>query len=116
MDRVTDMIPFSTTGIDFAGPLYVKENGQIVKMYVCLFTCACIRAIHLELVVDMKLETFMLAFRRFVSRRGIPTSVYSENAPTFISANNEIPGKMNIYLKWKFIPRAAPWYGGGGRY
>jgi len=111
-DRVTDMIPFSTTGIDFAGPLYVKENGQIAKMYVCLFTCACIRAIHLELVADMTLETFMLAFRRFVSRRGIPTSVYSDNAPTFISAHNEIPRKMNIYLKWKFIPRAAPWYGG----
>ena len=106
------MIPFSTTGIDFAGPLYVKENGQIAKMYICLFTCACIRAIYLELVTDMTLESFMLAFRRFVSRRGTPTSVYSNNAPTFISAHKEIPRKMNIYLNWKFIPKAAPWYGG----
>lgn len=44
-DRITES-PFQTTGVDFAGPLFVKPNGQ--KMYVALFTCAVTRAVHLE--------------------------------------------------------------------
>ncbi|CAC5415045.1 unnamed protein product [Mytilus coruscus] len=97
-NRVTDMIPFTTTGVDFDGPLFVKENGLITKSYICLFTCACIRAVHLELVTDMTIESFKLAFRRFVSRRGIPSTVYSDNALTFVSASHDIPKEMNIQI------------------
>ncbi|XP_071138903.1 uncharacterized protein [Mytilus edulis] len=111
-DRVTDTIPFTTTGVDFAGPLYVKKTGILKKMYICLFTCACVRAVHLELVPDMTLNAFMLAFRRFVSRKGHPSTGYSHNAPTFVSAASQIPRELNIQINWKFIPRAAPWYGG----
>lgn len=92
-DRVTDM-----TGVDFAGPLFVKENGLMKKSYICLFTCAFIRAVHLELVTDMIVESFKLAFRRFVSRRGIPSTVYFDNAPTFVSASNDIPKEMIILI------------------
>ena len=111
-DRVVDVIPFTTTGVDFAGPLFVKENGLMRKMYICLFTCSCVRAVHLELVPDMTLDAFILAFRRFVGRKGTPSTVYSDNAPTFVSAAREIPRTLNININWKFIPRAAPWYGG----
>ncbi|XP_037944278.1 uncharacterized protein LOC119677081 [Teleopsis dalmanni] len=51
-ERITTARPFKTTGIDFAGPLYIKierENYQ-EKVYINLFTCVAIRAIHLELV------------------------------------------------------------------
>lgn len=106
------MILFTTTGVDFAGPLFVKENGLMRKMYICLFTCSCVRAVHLELVPDMTLDAFILAFRRFVGRKGTPSTVYSDNAPTFVSAAREIPRTLNININWKFIPRAAPWYGG----
>ena len=60
----------------------------------------------------MTLESYMLAFRRFISRIGIPTTVYSDNAPTFKSAEKEISRSLNIHINWKFIQRAAPWYGG----
>ncbi|XP_071181335.1 uncharacterized protein [Mytilus edulis] len=106
------MIPFTTTSVDFAGPLFVKDNGLVTKSYICLFTCACIRAVHLELVSDMTIESFKLAFRRFVSRRGIPSTVYSDNALTFVSASHDIPKEMNIQINWKFIPKGGPWYGG----
>ena len=37
--RVTEAPPFSTTGIDFAGPLFVKtKGGEMVKSYIVLFT------------------------------------------------------------------------------
>ncbi|XP_064470163.1 uncharacterized protein LOC135384911 [Ornithodoros turicata] len=42
--------PYDTTGVDFAGPLYVKTttNTASPKCYVVLFTCATTRAVHLE--------------------------------------------------------------------
>ena len=52
-DRVSEDPPFAHTGIDFAGPVYVRymvtSNVSELKAYICLFTCASTRAIHLEL-------------------------------------------------------------------
>ena len=46
--RVTGSQPFQVTGIDYARPLYVRNaNKEVAKVYVCLFTCAAIRA-HLQ--------------------------------------------------------------------
>jgi hypothetical protein len=53
------------------------------KCYVCLFTCAVTRAVHLELVVDLSARSFLLAFRRFAARRGPVSVMYSDNAQTF---------------------------------
>ena len=50
--RVQQSLVFQFTGIDYAGPLYVRDqaNQTSSKMYICLFTCAVVRAVHLELV------------------------------------------------------------------
>ena len=47
-----------------------REVGR--KYYICLFTCAMMRAMHLELVKDLSAETFLLLFRKFVVRRSFP--------------------------------------------
>ena len=67
--RVTDSPPFTVTGVDFTGAVYVKDDEGEKKVYICLFTCAATRAVHLEIVVDLTVETFLLAFRRFSSRK-----------------------------------------------
>jgi len=51
-ERVSDGPPFMHTGIDFAGPLYVQSNGQQQKVYLCLYTYASTRAVHLEMTKD----------------------------------------------------------------
>ena len=66
--RLEDSPPFTVTGVDFTGPLYVNTVSIENKVYVCLFTCANTRAIHLEVVEDLREGTFLKAFRRFVSR------------------------------------------------
>ena len=38
--RMQDVHPFTYTGVDFTGALYVKGGLQEVKVYLCLFTCA----------------------------------------------------------------------------
>ena len=124
-ERVSDDPPFAHTEIDFAGPLYTSEkveNAEDAKAYVCLFTCASTRAVHLELTKRLSAEAFMLAFRRFTSRRGLPATVLSDNAKTFKAASKDIVKIVrakeviqymsNNGVTWKFIVEKAAWWGG----
>ena len=121
--RLLHAPPFTVTGIDFTGALYIKNvHGAETKVYVCLFTCAVTRAIHLELVPDMTTRTFLNAFRRFVSRRSLPHHIISDNATTYLAAADEIHKLMhseevarylaNHRITWTNIVKRASWYGG----
>ena len=119
--------PFQHTGIDFAGPMYVRnKNNTSSKVYVCLFTCTAIRATHLELVEDQTTKAFLRAFRRFIGRRGVPETIISDNAKTFKAAAQDLETLhsgilshtstqkflANNGIRWKFITERAPWWGG----
>jgi len=60
--RVRDAPPFTVTGVDFTGAQ--EENHQEVKVYICLYTCATSRAIHLEIVNDLTVDMFLLSFSK----------------------------------------------------
>ncbi|XP_064082979.1 uncharacterized protein LOC135198993 [Macrobrachium nipponense] len=83
------------------------------KFYVLLFTCGVVRALHLELTESLSLSDCLLAIRRFVARRGLPSVIYSDNAKTFVAAKYEVQ-RMYSHLapKWNFIASRAPWWGG----
>ncbi|XP_037931689.1 uncharacterized protein LOC119666483 [Teleopsis dalmanni] len=86
IERVTVSKPFETTGIDFAGPLYITSTdnkNDFKKAYIMLFTCAATRGIHLELVADLTVESCINALRKFIARRGTPSINISDNAKTF---------------------------------
>lgn len=118
MDRVRDAAVFEVTGVDFAGPLYLK-TGE--KAWICLFTCAVYRAVHLELTTSLSTSSFLQALRRFVARRGRPNTVYSDNGTNFLGAANafatldweRITRETAIQrITWKFNPPTAAWWGG----
>ena len=88
--RVSDDPPFTNSGIDFAGPLYVTSPTIVRKSYIVLFTCQSSRAVHLELVPDLSVESFLQAFRRLASRRRLPALLTTDNAKTFKSASKDI--------------------------
>ena len=54
--RVSDEPPFTNIGIDYPGPLFVNENDETVKSYVCLFTCASTRAVHAKFKTQAKFK------------------------------------------------------------
>ncbi|XP_070557391.1 uncharacterized protein [Ptychodera flava] len=121
--RINMVPPFAVTGVDFTSPLFVKStNNEETKSYVCLFTCAVSRAVHLELVPDLTTRSFMMAFRRFAARRSLPSKMLSDNASTYLSAADELHDLMNSQevkdllaehrVTWTFIPKRAPWHGG----
>ena len=122
--RVNEAQPFSYTGVDFAGPLYVRETiaSTSRKAWICLYTCCVTRAVHLEVVPDMTAQAFIRSFKRFTSRRGFPVRVISDNAKTFKSAAKTLAAALrdpevkhyfaDISVKWSFNLEKAPWWGG----
>ena len=57
-ERVACSNPFQFVGLDYLGLLYVKDNHEMKKIWVCLFTCLTVRAVHLEWVIDVTLYKF----------------------------------------------------------
>ena len=53
--RLSQKPAFTYVRVDYAGPLYIKVSGQsaLQKVYVLLFTCCSVRAVHLELATDL---------------------------------------------------------------
>ena len=88
--RVSPTDPFAVTGVNFTGALYVRASEGECKVYLCLFTCAVSRAIHLEIVSDLSMESFLLAFRRFAGRRSVRKFLISDNGSTYLAAAEEL--------------------------
>ena len=110
--RVKDAPPFSVTGLDFAGPLYACDlPGK--KLYFLLFTCAVVRAVHVELVDSMSVDDCVMAIRRFCARRGMVNTFYSDNAKTFIGVSKLMHSVFGSNAPdWRFIAPRSPWWGG----
>ena len=93
-----------------------------MKIYLCLFTCATTRAVHLETVQDLSTETFLVAFRKFAGWRSLPKLMISDNGSIYMSAAEELRLLMEKTevkeelgrrgVTWQFIPKRAPWYCG----
>lgn len=122
VERVQNAYPFEVTGVDYSGAVQLNDSSQVDKVYICLFTCAVTRAVHLELAEDLTSETFINIFRRFVARRGCPKIMISDNATNFRSGSEILTRlanepevndlTVNYNVRWKFIPPRSPWHGG----
>ncbi|XP_066590640.1 uncharacterized protein [Prorops nasuta] len=128
--RVSRSLTFEHTGVDYAGPFIVKlhhgRNAKSIKCYVAVFVCLSTRAVHLELVSRLDTEAFLAALSRFISRRGKPAVMYSDNGLNFQGADAELKRAYQCSLEaarsqktdslseieWKFIPVATPHWGG----
>ncbi|XP_015522747.2 uncharacterized protein LOC107226442 [Neodiprion lecontei] len=124
--------PFTCTGVDYAGPIKIKESrrrGRVheTKAYTSVFVCMSTKAVHLELVTELTPEAFIAALRRFTARRGICSQLYLDNGPNFIGANRELKDIHEFLrkedetitthlakqqIKWSFIPPRSPNFGG----
>ncbi|XP_058827393.1 uncharacterized protein LOC131687333 [Topomyia yanbarensis] len=132
LQRITPSRPFSVTGVDYAGPVYIKpihKRAAPTKAYLSIFVCFVTKAVHIELVSDLSTPAFLSALRRFIARRGCPTHMHSDNGKNFEGARNElhalyqllqkkkITGEIathcaNEGIQWHMIPPKAPHFGG----
>ncbi|GFX21870.1 uncharacterized protein TNCV_2311481 [Trichonephila clavipes] len=120
---------FLNVGIDFGGPFITKPNVSRskvkLKSYLALFICMATKAAHLEVVSDLSADAFLAAFRRFISRRGKPTNMFSDNATNFKGASSYLKEQLKLIksvevqnfvtqesITWHFIPPTASHIGG----
>ena len=118
---------FSRCSVDFAGPFLTKQGrGKVrLKRYLCLFTCLETRAVHLEMAYDLSTDSFLNAFYRMSSRRGLPEMMLSDNGTNFVGGRNELSELLKLVdidkvqdstanrgVKWLFNPPYAPHFSG----
>jgi hypothetical protein len=113
--RLCDDFAFTNIGVDYAGPLYVKDiyakSDDMNKTYIVVYTCASSRAVHLDLVPDNSSSAFLRSLLRFISRRGSPAEVLSDNSKTF--KNAEVKRFVaSRGITWRFNIARSPWWGG----
>jgi len=120
------------TGVDYAGPYYLKNmtgrSKALFKGYIAIFICFSTRAIYVDLAPNMRTETFLNVLKRFIARRGKPSDMHSDNGTNFEGARNQlkemeeltvITGSSEVLnamtsegIRWHFNPPASPHHGG----
>ncbi|XP_055597349.1 uncharacterized protein LOC129747262 [Uranotaenia lowii] len=130
-ERVTASRPFTKTGVDYFGPIYVRPGPRkpASKAYVALFVCLSTKAVHLELVSDLSTDRFLQALRRFIGRWGRIADIFSDNGTNFIGAKNYLQEIHQLFtskqhqemvskhcadegIQWHLNPPRAPHFGG----
>lgn len=115
------------------GAFFIKEssrrNSKVIKAYICLFVCLSTKAIHLEVVSSLSADAFLAAFHRFIARRDLCSSIFSDCGRNFIGAahyfrdlityfkdrSNQsqlILAASTLEIKWHFNPPSGPNFGG----
>jgi len=107
-------------------PIMTKMGRNYLKHYVCVFSYLATRALHLEVAFLLNTSSFLLALQRFMSRRGKPETLVSDNGTNFVGANRllregvqrmqadrDLQRKQAISnINWKFNPPRASHQGG----
>ena len=81
-DRFQEEPPFTHCGVDMFGPFHIKERRNTLNCYGVLFTCLVSRAVHIEMAKVIDTDSFILALRHFIARRGNVRSIRCDNGVT----------------------------------
>lgn len=118
-ERLDGQVPFQHVGLDYLGPFLIsgfdKGTKTTQKVWIALFSDFLTRAVHLELVLNLTTEEVLNAIRLFISRRGMPSSMYSDNQTSFKAADKELKTLLSK-IKWSSISRFATEKGFSWRY
>ncbi|XP_059058487.1 uncharacterized protein LOC131851945 [Achroia grisella] len=113
--------PFTFTVLDSFGPMTVTVGRTHQKRYGVLFTCLTTRAVHLEIAGSLSTDSAVMALRRFISRRGCPTELWSDQGTNLKGADLEMKKaaaeameeESSVrFIRWRYIPPSAPFMGG----
>ena len=126
VDRVTPgHPPFISVSVDCFGPLQVRHGQSLVKRYGVIFTCLAIRGVHIEVAHSLETDSFVMALRRFIARRGQVKEIRSDNGTNFTGGERELRESINAWnhnkiheallqksIKWNFNPPYGSHCGG----
>nr|pir hypothetical protein Y48C3A.a - Caenorhabditis elegans [Caenorhabditis elegans] len=124
--RTEPSTPFQHVGLDYLGPIAYKNKDTHFKAYVLIYTCLVTRAAKLELIPDGTTARFIESLGIIFNRVGVPETIYSDNAQTFLlgekilseDVNSDITSEtLTSFLatkdiEFRHITPLAPWQGG----
>lgn len=70
--------------------MLIKVGRRTEKRWGILFKCLTTRAVHLDLLVNMDVDSFLMSLRRFIARRGKPFELLSDQGTNFRGASKEL--------------------------
>ena len=125
-ERMKPSPPFFHTATDLFGPLPIKDSVRRRvhgKCYGVIFVCLSSRAIYLDIVENYSTDAFLGALKRFVSIRGFPSTLHSDNGTQLTCANKQLRDITNNFnmkevckfgsnegMSWSFNKAGdAPW-------
>lgn len=127
--RVTPDQPFLHTGVD-ARPISLRTSRgrrhRIYKAFLSVFVCFSTRAVHLEVVSDYSSDAFLAVLHRFMIRRELCHTIYSDCGITFVGVDSQLraflgPAGREVHqiverladtgVRWRFNPPAALHFG-----
>ena len=123
--------PFTNKRIHYFGPLTIKQGrctrstDGTSKRYGASFSCLSTRTVHIELVGNLLTDNFILALHWFISRRGHPKNIFSDNGTNFIGAQGKLSKSLKSLdqdrieaeltpqeINLNFSPPVSPWMDG----
>ena len=120
-----DEPPFTFTGLDYFGPVEVTVKRRTEKRWVALFVCMTTGAVHVEIARHIDTSEAINAIRKFMSIRGRPKMLYSDNGTNFRGAEAELKRAISEWdhekideelapkgTEWHFIPAHGAHMGG----
>ena len=66
----------------------------IENTFGVIFNCLATCAVHIDLATDYSSEKFLMVLERFVSIRGFPSKLSSDNDPQLVDGN-----ELKMYLR-----------------
>ncbi|KAJ7992610.1 hypothetical protein DPEC_G00280470 [Dallia pectoralis] len=115
---------FYSTGTDCFGPFQVKLGRRLEKRWGIIFKCLTTRAVHLDILNNLSTDSFLMAFRRFIARRGTPSEIFSDQGTNFRGGERELHEAFKDLspdlqaqlagqkVSFHFNPPASPHFGG----
>lgn len=86
--RVAPFDPlFTQVGVDYCGPLFVKQGESEVKRYSCLFTCLTMRAVYIEIAHTLEADSSSARISVFSVKEESPRQYTAIMAPTLLARN-----------------------------
>ena len=89
-DRLSTEPAFTNVGCDCFGPFMVKNGRSRVKRYGLIFTCLASRAVHIEMCHSLTTDSFINAYKRFVSVRGPVSLLRCDRGTNFVGGYKDL--------------------------
>ena len=127
-ERIKPAPAWNCTAVDLFGPFRIRGEVQkrtTGKPYGVIYNCLSTRAVHVDLAPNYSTEKFLMVLRRFVSLRGYPAKITSDNGTQLTAADEELKKVVASWdwdelaafgatkgMEWKFLPADVPWQNG----